>query len=71
MIESAKRLPVTTGYLAKPNKMKNMDINKRMNIMLKESIAFTSVNIIINVSGYFDHLLVGGIVPEAKLHRRP
>ena len=39
--------------------------------MLKESIAFTSVNIIINVSGYFDHLLVGGIVPEAKLHRRP
>ena len=51
--------------------MKNMDINKRMNIMLKESIAFTSVNIIINVSGYFDHLLVGGIVPEAKLHRRP
>ena len=38
--------------------------------MLKEKMAFTSV-IIISESGYLDHLLVGGTVPEAELDRCP
>ena len=36
----------------------------------QEEKAFTSV-IIISVSCYLDHLLVGGSVPEAELHRCP
>ena len=38
--------------------------------MLKEKMAFTYV-IIISESGYLDHLLVGGTVPEAELDRCP